>query len=73
MINNPLLVGFLLVCLANNGGILHLILFMQAKNNLLERFNEPRRVTAALQVENCSLHSSGPLEDRASFWAKEHL
>lgn len=26
-----------------------------------------------LQVENCSLNKSGPLEDRAFFWAKEHL
>lgn len=26
-----------------------------------------------LQVENCSFNKSGPLEDRAFFWAKEHL
>lgn len=40
MINNPPADPLLLACLANNGGISHLILFIQAKNNLLERFNE---------------------------------
>lgn len=24
-------------------------------------------------MQNCNLNRSGPLEDRASFWAKEHL
>lgn len=26
-----------------------------------------------LQVENCSFNKTGPLEDTALFWAKEHL
>lgn len=42
------------------------------KNHFLESFNELHRAAAVLQVENCSSNKSGPLEDRAFFWAKEH-
>lgn len=53
-----------MVCVANNGGILDFNVFIQTKNNLLESFNELHRVTAVLQVENCSLNRSGPLEEK---------